>query len=442
MATDTVTALRRKFMIVAIAALVAALLLIFAALNIWNHMLATERVDSVISVLYENDGVFPEEWKLKDPRYKRGTFEATSETPFETRYLAATFDTTRSLTSLDATHVAELDEQEAAEVIGHMLDGVANAGYYDRYRFRVFTEQDGSGMIIAVDCFQQLQSSHTLLLISAAIMGATVTITGLLIVPLSKRFVDPYVRNLERQKRFVTDASHELKTPIAIISANTDLIEATGGESSWTRSTRAQTARLNKLTGELIELARTDEPIERALREDVDLASIVRREVEDFFPLAEASGKTLVCTIDTFEGAAMRTSVADRLGGISAREASKAEPRIIVSGSPEELDRLVSVLVDNAVKYCDDNGSIRVRLEQRKREIVLTVTNPCASLTTQDTRRMFDRFYRADASRSRSTGGNGIGLSIAQGIVSRHEGSIRARKLGAELEMRVMLPNG
>lgn len=442
MATDIVTALRRKFMIVAIAALVAALLLIFAALNIWNHMLATERVDSVISVLYENDGVFPEEWKLKDPRYKRGTFEATSETPFETRYLAATFDTTRSLTSLDATHVAELDEQEAAEVIGHMLDRVANAGYYDRYRFRVFTEQDGSGMIIAVDCFQQLQSSHTLLLISAAIMGATVTITGLFIVPLSKRFVDPYVRNLERQKRFVTDASHELKTPIAIISANTDLIEATEGESSWTRSTRAQTARLNKLTSELIELARTDEPIERALREDVDLASIVRREVEDFLPLAEASGKTLVCTIDTFEGAATRASVADGLEGISAREAGKAEPRIIVSGSPEELDRLVSVLVDNAVKYCDDNGSICVHLEQRKREIVLTVTNPCASLTTQDTRRIFDRFYRADASRSRSTGGNGIGLSIAQGIVSRHEGSIRARKLGAELEMRVTLPNG
>lgn len=442
MATDTVTALRRKFMIVAIAALVAALLLIFAALNIWNHMLATERVDSVISVLYENDGVFPEEWKLKDPRYKRGTFEATSETPFETRYLAATFDTTRSLTSLDATHVAELDEQEAAEVIEHMLDRVANAGYYDRYRFRVFTEQDGSGMIIAVDCFQQLQSSHTLLLISAAIMGATVTITGLFIVPLSKRFVDPYVRNLERQKRFVTDASHELKTPIAIISANTDLIEATEGESSWTRSTRAQTARLNKLTGELIELARTDEPIERALREDVDLASIVRREVEDFLPLAEASGKTLVCTIDTFEGAATRASGADGLEGISAREVGKAEPRIIVSGSPEELDRLVSVLVDNAVKYCDDNGSIRVHLEQRKREIVLTVTNPCALLTTQDTRRIFDRFYRADASRSRSTGGNGIGLSIAQGIVSRHEGSIRARKLGAELEMRVTLPNG
>lgn len=442
MATDTVTALRRKFMIVAIAALVAALLLIFAALNIWNHMLATERVDSVISVLYENDGVFPEEWKLKDPRYKRGTFEATSETPFETRYLAATFDTTRSLTSLDATHVAELDEQEAAEVIGHMLDRVANAGYYDRYRFRVFTEQDGSGMIIAVDCFQQLQSSHTLLLISAVIMGATVTITGLFIVPLSKRFVDPYVRNLERQKRFVTDASHELKTPIAIISANTDLIEATEGESSWTRSTRAQTARLNKLTGELIELARTDEPIERALREDVDLASIVRREVEDFLPLAEASGKTLVCTIDTFEGAATRASVADGLEGISAREVGKAEPRIIVSGSPEELDRLVSVLVDNAVKYCDDNGSICVHLEQRKRDIVLTVTNPCASLTTQDTRRIFDRFYRADASRSRSTGGNGIGLSIAQGIVSRHEGSIRARKLGSELEMRVTLPNG
>lgn len=427
MATDTVTALRHKFMVVALAALTSALLIIFAVLNILNHALATQRVDSVITVLHEHDGTFPEDWKKHDPRYKKGTFQATSETPYETRYLVAEFDHNRTITELDTSHIAQLDEAEARSAVSSMLAQRLESGYYQRYRYHVYTEDDGSGMIIVVDCFQQLQSSRTLLIISVALIGTTVLGTLLFITPLSRRVVDPYVRNLERQKRFVTDASHELKTPIAIIAANTDLIEATEGQSTWTKSTRAQTARLTKLTGELIELARSDEPIAQELCIDVDVATLVEGAIEEFAPLAEAGGKTLGYHVQTAEGTSLRNEDA-------------SERRPLVSGSPEELTRLVNVLLDNAVRYCDDGGAIDVRLEVRRREVELVVTNPCAALTVADTRRLFDRFYRADASRSRSTGGNGIGLSIAQGIVTRHKGSIHARKLGVDLEMRVELP--
>lgn len=443
MAADTVTALRRKFIIVALAATFSALFIIFAIINLTNHVLATQRVDSVISVLYEHDGTFPENWKKQDPRYKKGTFQATSETPFETRYFTASFDSSRHVTSVDASHIAQLDEAEVRATTGDILNSKSGSGYYERYRYRIFTEDDGSGMIIVVDCFQQLQSADVLLVISAVLMGATLIVTLLLIVPLSRRLVDPYVRNLERQKRFVTDASHELKTPIAIIAANTDLIEATEGASAWTKSTRTQTARLTKLTGDLIELARTDEPIEPSQRTDVDLAAIVVHEVEDFVPLAEASEKELGCRVTACDGrcsqAGMGTDAAPRQDeGDAAGDAGGV--RILVDGSPEELDRLVSVLVENAVKYCDGGGAIRVELTERKRDVVLVVSNPCASLSAQDTHRLFDRFYRADASRSRSTGGYGIGLSIARGIVARHEGTIRARKLGDDLEIRVVLP--
>lgn len=443
MATNTVTALRRKFIIVALAATFSALLIIFAIINLTNHVLATERVDSVITVLHEHDGTFPENWKKQDPRYKKGTFQATSETPFETRYFVASFDGNRDVTSVDASHIAQLDEAEVRATADDILGSKSGSGYYERYRYRIFTEDDGSGMIIVVDCFQQLQSADVLLIISAVVMGATVIVMLLLIVPLSRRFVDPYVRNLERQKRFVTDASHELKTPIAIIAANTDLIEATEGASAWTKSTRAQTARLTKLTGDLIELARTDEPIEPSQRTDVNLAAIVVHEVEDFVPLAEASEKKLICQAATLDGHIAQTGTETGTALPKDRadtEGDASGVRIFVDGSPEELDRLVSVLVENAVKYCDGGGSIHVELTEHKRDVVLVVSNPCASLSAQDTHRLFDRFYRADASRSRSTGGYGIGLSIARGIVARHEGTIRARKLGDDLEIRVVLP--
>ncbi len=427
MATDTVTALRHKFMAVALVALASALLIIFAALNILNNALATQRIDSVITVLYDHNGTFPKDWKEHGPRYKKGALQTRSEMPYETRYLVAEFDRDRSITELDTSHIAPLGQTEARSAVTGVLAQDLESSYYQRYRYHVYTEDDGSGMIIVVDCFQQLQSSRTLLIISVALIGATMLGTLLFITPLSRRVVDPYVRNLERQRRFVTDASHELKTPIAIIAANTDLIEATEGQSAWTKSTRAQTERLTKLTSELIELARSDQPIARELCRDVDMAALVEGAVNEFAPLAEAGDKTLVYHVQTAEGAGLRDEGA-------------GEWRPLVSGSPEELTRLVNVLLDNAVRYCDDNGTIDVRLEVRRREVELVVTNPCAALTVADTRRLFDRFYRADASRSRSTGGNGIGLSIAQGIVTRHKGSIHARKLGVDLEMRVVLP--
>ncbi len=412
MARNTIKMLRRRIVVIALAALVVALTAIFGIVNIWNRMLITERADSIIDVLSENDGSFPKDWGDEET-YDEDVLEATAETPYETRYLVAEFDEDENITNLNLEHLANLDRTEAETAARMILEGDDEEGYLDRYRFRVITNSDGTGMLIAVDCFQQLDSAENLMNISVAVSGATVLVTFAIIVPLSKRVAEPFIENLERQRRFVTDASHELRTPIAIIAANTDLIEAINGESSWTRSTRTQTARLDKLTGELIELARTDEPTAHSLLIPLDLVSVVEREAEDFAPLADASGKILDVRCDE---------------------------HAMVRGAPEELERLINVLLDNAVKYCDDGGCVRVRVSEHLGEVRLSVSNPCVSLSSEDTKRLFDRFYRADTSRARSTGGYGIGLSIAQGIVARHSGKISAKKVGDDLEIHVTFP--
>lgn len=409
MAHSTIQKLRWRIVVITVVALVVALAIIFGIVNVWNRILIAERADSIISVLSENDGSFPKDWE-DEADFEKGEFEATAETPYETRYLVAEFDENENITGVDLKHLAHLDRTEAKQAVRTILEGDDEAGYLDRYRFRVITNSDGTGMIIAVDCFQDLKSAQSLVKISLVVSGATVLITLIIVVPLSKRAVMPFVENFERQRRFVTDASHELKTPIAIIAANTDLIEAISGENDWTRSTRTQTARLDKLTGELIELARTDEPTSHALLVTLNLADIVRREVEDFVPLAEASGKTFDVQCDE---------------------------RAMMRGTPEDLERLLNVLLDNAVKYCDDGGCVRVRVGEHLGEVRLVVSNPCASLSSADTKRLFDRFYRADSSRARSTGGYGIGLSIAQGIVARHAGKIAAKKVDDVLEIHV-----
>lgn len=152
-----------------------------------------------------------------------------------------------------------------------VLGGGRDQGYLDQHRYRVYRGPDGGGAVIALDCYGELAAISNLTAISGAVMGGCALITLAIIVPVSKRALRPYVRNLERQRRFVTDASHELKTPVAIITADTDLLEAISGENQWTRSTHKQAARLSELIGDLIALARArdrrlrDRPVHRPL---------------------------------------------------------------------------------------------------------------------------------------------------------------------------------
>lgn len=248
-----------------------------------------------------------------------------------------------------------------------------------------------------MDCFLQLQSANNLLRITGAIFLNCVLTVFVLLLFLSKRAIQPFVENLERQRQFITDASHELKTPLAILSADMGLLEDTYGTDKWLESAKSQIIRLDKLIKNLVELARTEETIKEDAMAWFSVSEIAQANVDAFQMLAEADGKVLTAEI---------------AGGISLK------------GVQDNFFRLFSILLDNAVKYCDPAGTIRLCVLMRGRNIYISISNPCIGVDTAQLSRYFDRFYRADSSRARSTGGYGIGLSTAKAIVARHKGRI------------------
>lgn len=306
--------LRRRFLLIALASLAGTLTVLCLAINLGYRLTTAGRADEVIQTLYQYSGRFPEPEVQADPGAHPG-FQITQETPFETRYFLVRLTAQREVAEVDTEHIAALDRKMVVEQVERILEGGRVSGYCGYYRYGIFQEEDGGQTIVVLDCFLQLQTAGSVLRLTVLVSLACVAIVfGLLL--LSRRVVRPFAENLEKQRRFVTDASHELKTPLAL------------------------------------------------------------------------------CTL----------------------------------------------LLDNAVKYCDAGGEIRLTLEQRGRWAVLTLSNPCAGLEAAQLPRLFDRFYRADPSRSRETGGYGIGLSTARAIVRRHKGRLTAAKEGDVVTFTVRLP--
>jgi signal transduction histidine kinase len=239
-----------------------------------------------------------------------------------------------------------------------------------------------------------------LIMMYMAALWLTVLILYVVIMGrFSKNLILPFVENDEKQKRFITNASHELKTPLAVISANTEMTEVLGGKSKWTESTRRQIKRLQALIEDLVVLTRLDEMKEADLS-DVDLSAVVSETAEPFRSIAESEGKSF---------------------------STQIAPDTHIRGDRRGLQQVTSILIDNAVKYCDKGGAIAVTLEGRARGkgARITVANTYAEGKNVDTSRFFERFYRQDESHNSEKSGFGIGLSMAKEIVERMKGRLK-----------------
>lgn len=410
---DPVVRLRQRFVIASFGAISVALIIICTAINVWNYLTICQRADDMTELIYRYGGV-PDRAVIKNSK-ELVAESFTAETPFETRYFIAVFDEKGELTSLDAEHIAALDQAERKDMARELAAGDEQTGFRDQYRFAVFSEA-GQTTVVVLDCFGDLHASTNFRRGSIAVCGTCALIALALLIPFSRRAVSPIARNLESQRRFVTDASHELKTPIAIIAANNDLLEDLEGENRWTQSTRAQVERLNHLVNGLVELARAEEPLDNAAITPVDLSDVVRRACTEASPLAEVEGKVLACTV---------------------------EDAVVVNGSELELAALTRALLDNAVKYCTGAGPIDVALAHdpaARSRVHLTVSNPCSNLSPDDMPHLFDRFWRSDTSRARKTGGYGIGLAMVQAVARKHRGGVGARLENGRVTFTVTLP--
>ena len=390
-----IRSLRRKFLLIAMASLIGTMAVLCAAIGIGNYCATTNRVDRAIFILHQNGGSFLPPGSRFDP--SDFNFQVTPETAFETRYFIVQLTAQKEVASVDLEHIAALDRQTVVDTVSRIIDAGTERGYIDHYRFGIFSDENGGSTIIVLDSFLQLQAVNNMLRIMAVIFLACILIVFALLLVLSRRAIRPFVDNLERQRQFVTDASHELKTPLAILSADMGLLEDAYGEDKWLESAKAQITRLDRLIKNLVELARTEETVKEDAAEVFSVSEIARANADAFQPLAEADGKAL--TAEIADG-------------------------IRLKGVQDNFFRLFSILLDNAVKYCDPEGTIRLSVSTRGRNICISVSNPCAGVETAQLSRYFDRFYRADSSRARSTGGYGIGLSTARAIVTRHKGRI------------------
>ena len=375
--------------------LLGTMTVLCVSIGVGNHWLTTRRVDRAISLLHQNGGTFLPPGVTFDP--SDFEFQVTPETAFETRYFIVELTEQREVKAVDLEHIAAFDRHSVTETISKVIQAGGSRGYVDYYRFGLFPSEDGGSTMIVMDCFLMLQAADNMLRITVIIFCVCALIVFLLLLFFSGRAIRPFAENLERQRQFVTDASHELKTPLSILSADLDLLSDSCGESRWLGSARTQIARLDKLIRNLVELARTEETIREGASEVFSLSDIALASAEVFAPLAEAEGNTLAAEV---------------AAGVELR------------GVQDDLFRLFSILLDNAVKYCDAGGTIRLSVSQRGRTVRLSVSNPCAGLNPAQLPRYFDRFYRADSSRSRTTGGYGIGLSTARAIVARHRGRL------------------
>lgn len=439
--------LRRKFVLIAVASVAAVLAVIIGGINVANYLAVCDGADDRLEALADAGGTLApmrgevpagepgalapgpgwadledsddddegdvddidwDDLDLDDAmpgRMPGARPEDSPEFAFETRYFTATFDDAGAVAGVDVSAIAAVDSQTAAALAQRVADGPEH-GWYGDYRYLV-TDVSGSKMALFLDASRDVESARTFAL--ASVVASLLGLAGVtaLLVPLSAYAVRPVAESQERQRRFVTDASHELKTPLAIISSSVDVMEIESGESEWTRSVRNQVGRLTDLTGKLVSLAKADEGATAMNVSDFDLTATADSVLEDFRPEALAMSK------------AIRADVA---------------PGLTCHGDQALVRQAMSLMVDNALKHSAEGSDVLVEVtgadgaRQGRGRARFSTTNAIepGTLAPGAHPELFDRFTRADEARS-SSGGHGIGLAVVRAIAEAHDGDATAQ---------------
>lgn len=486
--------LRRKFIAIAMLSVSIVLIAIVGTINIANYISTNEALDARLKLIAGNGGTFPDllEQKnmgvegnktdsinkgtptLKEPPSGKTDVQPpedmnqadlnendikendlkrhgiSPESQFDTRYFTVTINSNGDVENIDTSKIASVSSENAAEYAKKLWKsgkkGDGKSGFAESCKY-LTVDEDGSTMYIFLSCQRELSTIKTYILASVGISVFGLVVVFVMIYFFSGKILKPVSESYEKQKRFITDASHEIKTPLTIIDANTEVIEMMEGENEWTSSTRKQVARLTSLTEKLVFLSRMDEEATKLEMLEFSLSDAILDTAEPFKTVARTKGKKL--TIDVTDG-------------------------ILYTGDEKTIRQLVSILLDNAMKYsgCSNAGfeksninktnlnkttqtqndcvttinqapEIEISLKPSGRNRIITVWNTVdetANIKKGRQDMLFERFYRTDTSHNSKTGGFGIGLSAAYAIVKAHKGKITAEsKDGRSIKFTIVL---
>ena len=403
--------LQKSFVKSAMLSFTAVLLVVLVAVNVVNYRQTVDQVDRLGTMLVNNDGTFPDapEGGMAPKEHPEHGMpkgmEFRKDDQMATRY-AVVKVANGTVQSVDRTHLVSLDEATLKEVGLRIAQGTATKGWEGSLRYQVAKTDDGT-MVVLVDANRETQQVSRLMMVTGAVFVLCLAVVYVLVRLASKRAIRPFVENVERQQQFIANASHEIKTPLAVLSANTDLLAMMGTEAKFVDSNKRQIKRLNSLVEQMLILSRYDEGEAAATKEEVDLVVVTKAIVEEILPVLNEKGLQVEFT---------------------------GEAQTVVTTNKSAMTELIRILLDNAMKYTVGEPVITVEAKRNQ----LAIGNETEPMTKEQVSQIFDRFYRVDSSRNRTTGGSGLGLSIAQKIAETNDVQLTA-ELPSETQIRFVI---
>jgi len=402
--------LRFRFIRITMVAVLIVLTLIISAINFVNFSQNTQSLDAITQRLVETDVPMPNKPGPMGGQHfdftgfnrgRRFPFQNEKELPYSTRFFSIRMDEEKNIVRVNLNQIASVTEDDLEIITADILKKGTDVGWYHNYRFRV--SETGSGyLLIGLEATSTRSSMLYVLFVTLAVGVVSFILIFSIIALCSKRAIRPIVEAYDKQKQFITDASHELKTPLTVISANAEILSLSYGQNEWSDGITRQANTMRNLIGQMIQMAKMDEN---------DTVLEIER-----FNLSDAIYDTAM----SFEALAAHRALQLNI---------EIAPDINILGNEAAVRQVSAILMDNAIKYCDADGEVSAVLSStgKRGGAMLTVTNSFAAIDTLDTEHLFDRFYRGNKARE-SSNSFGLGLSIAKSIMEQHKGTLDCRK--------------
>lgn len=380
--------LKRKFIIVSSTIITVVVSTVFIIVNTLNYYNVWRNGGEIISKLSTNHKVM--QTLVYDKQLDVSNLQVD-----DSGFIIAVFGENKQDYSSFAKNVS-INDDEKTKLITEALNSSTTSGYLDNFRY-LKSSYDKQNILFIVDVERELRVFDLFLFDSLIVAVVIIFITVILLVITSRRMIAPLEENIRKQKQFITYASHELKTPLAIISSNADVLGMEKGKSKWLSNINRQVDRLSDLISSLIEFSKAEEK-ENLERTRFSLSDLVASRVEDFEDLATFKSRHIIEDI---------------------------EKNVYYNGNYETIMQVIDILLDNAIKYSDKDSKILVSLFCNKNVPNLVIMNKSKYIAAGDLNNVFDRFYRIENSAD-NIEGHGLGLSLAKLIIDRHKSKISA----------------
>lgn len=386
--------LRRKFVATSVASVAVVIILMASTLNFINYYKMGQRVDDS---LYEASKSSALVTIFSDGEEDMiVTKNTASKTPNNNGFSIAKIDENKNVIRSYRDDVLIKGKDDLQKLVTDAVNESSTSGYVGTYRY-LKVNNDAGNLVLLLNTQRDLDSFHAFMRNSIIVSSIVILSVFILLVLISKKVIAPIQQSYQKQKQFITDASHELKTPLAIIRSNTDVLELENGDSKWTKNIQNQVDRLTSLVNSLVVFSRMEEKdtVEKA---KFNLSESLHARIDDFEELASFQKKHIIADIDN---------------------------NIYYRGEQQAIVQLMDILLENAIKYATKETNINVTLKKNKKYATMKISNQ-ANVKKGDLRKVFDRFYRLDESRNSTIKGYGIGLSMAKLITEKHKEVIKA----------------